>query len=152
MFGLFRSRRGAPLAQFFERFAGRSIIVHRGFQGDWLARLLKLPGGGAYFRLDLRQAHGRPSPLEQVVQEHVLPLQLPLPLVLRVEADQVLVRHLTRADGRVLDPSEVGWILDEIPTRHHARLRRQDAGLRVESGLDVADNRIDYDFSDFTLE
>lgn len=152
MFGLFRRRRPAPVARFFERFAGRSIIVHRGFEDDWLERLLKLPGGGGYFRLDLRQDAGAASPLEQVVQAHVLPLELPLPLILRVAADEVLVRHLSRAGGGTLDPSEIGWLLDEIEARHHARLRRQGDTLATERGIDPADNRIEYDFSDFTLE
>lgn len=145
MFGF--SRSSTRITRFFGRFRRHSIIVHRGFAPEWLEQLLKLPGGAGYFRFDARQVPGRrPTPIEWVVHQHVLPLELPLPLLINVGGEDLLVRHLTRGE-RVLDPSELGWVLDEMGTRHHARLVRTGNGFSVERKLPVSDNDIDFDFS-----
>lgn len=147
MFGLF-SKPSSRIERFFERFGRRTVIVHRGFDPEWLEQLLKLPGGAGHFRVDARRAPGRrPTPIEWLVHEHLLALELPLPLLVKVGRDELLLRHLTRAGGGMLDPSEIGWILDEIDTRYHARLSRRDDGFEIERGLPVSDNEIDYDFS-----
>lgn len=146
MFGFFATP-SSRLARFFDRFRRQVIIVHRGFAAEWLEALFKLPGGAGYFRFDVRQAPGwRPTPIEWVVHRHVMPLELPVPLLMKVGREELLLRHLTR-DGKVLDPSEIGWMLDEIETRHHARLVRSGDAFEVERGLPVGDNDIDYDFS-----
>ncbi|MGD8643793.1 MAG: hypothetical protein PVI15_05870, partial [Chromatiales bacterium] len=81
-----RPRAGAELRdRFLERYAGRALIVHEGFPAEWLEELLKQPGGGGYFRIDIRSLERRrPSPVEWVVAEHILPLSLPLPLFVQV--------------------------------------------------------------------
>ncbi|MDE2089095.1 MAG: hypothetical protein KGJ12_03625 [Gammaproteobacteria bacterium] len=131
------------LAGFFERYTGRTIIAHAGFPSDWLGELLKQPGGGGHFRLDARHQPGaRPSPAEWVIHAHVLPLALPLPLLIAVRADALYLRHLVRR-ARPVHPSEILWILNEIPTRHHALLRPAAGGFTVERGIPVDDNRVD---------
>ena len=133
------------LAGFFERYTGRTIITHAGFPSDWLAELLKQPGGGGHFRMDARHPPAaRPSPAEWVIHTHVLPLDLPLPLLIVVRADVLYVRHLVRR-ARPVHPSEVLWILNEIPTRHHALLRPVAGGFAVERGIPVEDNHVDMD-------
>ncbi len=131
------------LAAFFERYTDRTIITHAGFPPDWLGELLKQPGGGGLFRLDARHKPGaRPSPAEWVIHAHVLPLDLPLPLLIAVRADALYVRHLVRR-ARPVHPSEILWILNEIPIRHHALLRPTAGGFAVERGIPVEDNRVD---------
>src|SRR5690554_4437179 len=58
MFGLF-SKPSSRIERFFERFGRRTVIVHRGFDPEWLEQLLKLPGGAGHFRVDARRAPGR---------------------------------------------------------------------------------------------
>ena len=138
------SRKPDPARQldaFFDRFAGKYLVVHRGFEGNWLEELLKQAGGAGYFRIDLRQVDRRkPSPVEWVVQTCIEPLGLPWPVFVDVREDELLVRHLTRGDHAV-HPSEILWYLDEIDTRHHARLTRT-APDRLETirGIPVEDN------------
>lgn len=140
---LFR-RKPDPATQldaFFARFAGRHLVVHRGFPDSWLEELMKQAGGAGYFRLDLRQVdRRRPAPVEWVAQTFLEPLELPLPLFVLVREDQLLVRHLTRG-GQAVHPSEILWFLDEIETRHHARLVRRAPGvLETTRGIPVEDN------------
>lgn len=130
------------LRQFRERFSGRSLIIHAGFEENWLKELLKQPGGGGHFRLDTRPMPcPRPTPIEWFVQEHVLPLSLPSPLFCRVDADQVLLRHLRRGT-HVVHPSEIAWFAEELETRHHFRLELTDhpEEIRRYSGISVSDN------------
>lgn len=128
------------LNRFLDRYAGRTLIVHAGFPPEWLEELLRQPGGGGHFRLDLRQiGNGRPTPVEWLLERHVLPLGLPQPLLLKVTREWVYLRHLTR-NGTVVHPSEIYWFLEEIEQRHHARLRIEGASLYAERGLDPADN------------
>lgn len=124
------------------RYRGRSLIVHRGFPGEWLEELLKQPGGGGHFRLDSRALPApHPTPVEWLVQTHVLPLELPQPLLLRFREEDVLVRHLERR-GRVVHPSEIAWLLEELDARHHARLRfaPRSGAVEVVRGIRVNDN------------
>ncbi len=145
-----RPRRGtAQRARLLTRYRGRILIVHRGFEPDWLDELFKLPGGAGYFRIDARQAPGKtPTPVEWLVHDYLLPLDLPLPLLVQVRDDALRVRHLTDA-GRVRHPSEIAWMLDELETRHHAMFCPDGDGFRVERGIAVEDNAVEmpYDFS-----
>lgn len=131
--------RGSPLERFLARYRGRTLIVHAGFPSDWLEELLKQPGGGGHFRIDSRQTGGDPTPVEWLVRRHLLPLDLPRPLLVKVTADALYVRHLTRG-GEAVHPSEIYWLLDEIEDRHHARLLIDGASLRVQVGIDPSDN------------
>lgn len=145
----FRNRHAKLQERFLTRFADRVLIVHAGLPSDWLEELFKLPGGAGYFRIDARRgAQGRPTPVEWLVHEYVLPLALPLPVLLSVEDEKVRVRHLTDR-GRPRHPSEIAWMLDEIAQRHHALLSRDGAGFRVERVLAVEDNAVEtpYGFS-----
>jgi hypothetical protein len=136
-----RPRAGAELRdRFLERYAGRALIVHEGFPAEWLEELLKQPGGGGYFRIDIRSLERRrPSPVEWVVAEHILPLSLPLPLFVQVRDRSLRLRHLTRGDT-VVHPSEILWFLDELETRYHARLEAEGDGFAAHLGIPVADN------------
>ena len=132
--------RGPQLSRFLARYAGRTLIVHAGFPPDWLEELLKQPGGGGHFRIDSRlAANADPTPVEWLVRRHLLPLDLPLPLLVKVVPDALYVRHLVRG-GEAVHPSEIYWLLDEIEERHHVRLEVDGASLRVEVGIDPADN------------
>lgn len=142
--GLLGDPASRDLDRFFARFYGRSVIVHAGFAPEWLEELLKQPGGGGHFRLDVR--HGpetRPTPIERVAHEHILPLGLPLPLILKVDTSSLLVRHLTRG-GVPVHPTEILDIIGEIDDRHHARLMRRGRGFEVAWGLPVRENEVDW--------
>jgi hypothetical protein len=142
VFGFLVPGPARQLERFRVRFSGHTLIVHRGFSGDWLAELLQQPGGGGHFRLDSRRLPtARPSAIEWLVQVHVLPLELPQPLLLRVREQDVLVRHLDRG-GRAVHPSEIAWFLEELETRHHARLRFGNGPGRIDAirGIPVDDN------------
>jgi len=133
-------RPARQLEQFRARFTGRSLIVHRGFPEEWLEELLKQPGGGGHFRLDSRQLPiSRPTPVEWLVQTHVLPLDLPQPLLLCIREQDMLVRHLERG-GRAVHPSEIAWFLEELEDRHHARLRFGNPAGRIEVLRGIATN------------
>lgn len=142
MFGFLVPRPARQLDRFRERFTGRSLIVHQGFPGDWLEELLKQPGGGGHFRLDSRALPtARPTPIEWLIQTHVLPMGLPQPLFLKVREGDVLIRHLDRG-GRAVHPSEIAWFLEELETRHHARFRftSKPGRMEVSLGISVNDN------------
>ncbi|OYV74835.1 MAG: hypothetical protein B7Z70_11455 [Acidithiobacillus ferrivorans] len=135
--------------RFLERFARRTIIMHGGFAPGWLAELLKEPGGGGHFRLDLRIPPGTPpSPIEWVMHRFVLPLDLPLPCILRVDEDAIYLRHLLHGE-MVGHPSEIPWMLDSIRERHHARLEAVAGGYQSFAGMPRAENAIEYDFTQF---
>ena len=142
MFGFLARRSARQLEQFRARFTGRSLIVHRGFPEEWLEELLKQPGGGGHFRLDSRRLPAsRPTPVEWLVQTHVLPLDLPQPLLLCVREHDMLVRHLQRGRSAI-HPSDIAWFLEELEDRHHARLRFGNAAGRIEvlRGISTHDN------------
>ncbi len=142
---LFRPRPDALKARFLARFAGRTLIVHAGLSIGWVDELLKEAGGGAHFRFDARRPlSARPTPIEWVVHRHVLPQHLPLPLLVKVERDRLLLRHLTR-HGAPVHPSEIQWMLQEFPTRAHCVLHAGGNGFRPERMLPVSDNRVTYD-------
>lgn len=139
----FRKKPSSPVElrdRFLERYEGRGLIVHAGFPRDWLEELLKQPGGAGYFRIDARSLeHRRPSPVEWVVAEHLLPLGLPLPLFVLVRSGALRVRHLMRG-GSAVHPSDILWFLDELDTRYHALLEVDGDGFRVRRGIDPDDN------------
>ncbi|MEL5848354.1 MAG: hypothetical protein U7M05_03205 [Candidatus Igneacidithiobacillus chanchocoensis] len=134
------------LDRFFTRFAKRSIILHRGFPDGYFAELLKEPGGAGHFRVDLRIAASQPpSPMDWVVHQHILPLQLPVPLLVKVDEDCLYLRHLLHGD-KAGHPNEILWMMDSIRERYHYRLQRQGPSFLAEPGMAVEDNRLDYDF------
>jgi hypothetical protein len=79
-----------------------------------------------------------------VVHQHVLPHKLPLPLLVKVEGERMLVRHLVRNDMPV-HPSEIYWMLGEFPGRCHLQLQASGKGFLAERGMSVADNVVDFD-------
>lgn len=130
---------------FFARYAGRTLIAHAGLDVAWLEELLKLGGGGAHFRIDARIPPSKsPTPVEWVVHDFVLPLNLPLPLLLAVKTDTIAIRHLHRY-GMVCHPADIAWILDDIRERGrvHAMLHVEKAGFRAMRGIPVEDNEVD---------
>jgi hypothetical protein len=142
LFGFFRIKPERQLRRFRERFSGRNLICHSGFEGDWLEELLKQPGGGGHFRLDVRPLPvARPTPIEWFVQSHILPLGVPLPTLVRLEESRALVRHLRRGN-HVVHPSEIAWFLEELESRHHARvdLGETPEDIRVHLGIPISDN------------
>ncbi|PKY10203.1 hypothetical protein B1757_10810 [Acidithiobacillus marinus] len=133
--------------QFLKRFNGRTLIVHRGFPDQYFKELLEQPGGGGHFRIDTRIAPSHPpTPIEWVVHQHVLPLDLPLPLLIKVDADALYLRHLLHGT-HAGHPSEILWMLDAIRERYHVRLDRQQGTYQAVPGMAVEDNDIDYDFN-----
>jgi hypothetical protein len=139
---LFRRPPPRLLERFFERFVGRTVVVHRGLSAGWVGELQKEAGGQAHFRFDVRRAPGRrPTPIEWVVHREVLPHELPLPLLMRVEPDGIRLRHLVRS-GRPVHPSEIRWMLGELVARHHLFLRATRRGLAAEPGMSVEDNKV----------
>lgn len=135
--------------RFFERFTRRTLIVHAGFPAGWFEELLKQPGGGGHFRVDSRiPVDQPPNPLEWVVHHFILPLALPLPLIARVDADSICIRHLVK-NGTVAHPSEILWMLDDIQSRFHARLRAARDGFLSETGIALDDNRIETPYGTF---
>lgn len=130
-----------------ERFAGRTIIVHNGVSVGWVSELHQEAGGGGHFRIDARRLpSNKPTPIEWVVATAVLPHNLPLPLLIKVEPDALLVRHLTR-HGTVVHPSEINWMLGEMPGRVHLVLRPGGQGFVPKRVLPVSENDIDFDVS-----
>lgn len=139
----------ARRAAFFQRYRARTLIVHTGLSIDWLEELLTQGGGGGHFRLDARMVPARtPTPVEWVVHDFILPLQLPLPLIARISADSIRIRHLVR-HGSTCHPADVGWILEDMgdgvggPGRAHAVLYPHGDGFRAERGIPIDDNCID---------
>ena len=135
--------------RFFDRYAGCSLIVHQGFPEGWLGKLVHEPGGGGHFRIDVRQPAyrgdppRRPAPVQWLVREHILPLGLPLPVLVKVEErDHLRVRHLRRHGG-VCQPEEVAMIYEDIAARPHALLLPEDDGFAVDWGINLEDNRVD---------
>lgn len=144
----FRQKPAAPLAAFRERFTGRTIIVHEGLSIGWVAELMKEAGGGAHFRFDTRKApDARPTPIEWFVHRHVLPQGLPLPLLLRVEDGCVRARHLVR-NGRVVHPSEIYWMLREMPQRIHLELKFAHDDVVACAKMPVDDNAVAFDLGE----
>lgn len=142
----FRGRSGSEWARFHTRFAGRTVIVHRGLTPGWIEELLKEGGGAGHFRFDVRQTPGpRPTPIEWLVHTQLLPLKLPLPFFFRVEDTGVRLRHLVR-NGAPVHPSEIAWMLRELETRHHALVDFSGAEPRVRRAMAESDNRVEFDF------
>lgn len=141
----FRPDPTALRTRFLARFANKTIIVHAGLSMGWVSELHKESGGGAHFRIDARRAPGRkPTPIEWVVHHHILPQHLPLPVLIKVEGECLLVRHLVRNDAPV-HPSEIYWMLGEFPARAHLILSAGGKGFAVKRGIAVSDNAVNYD-------
>lgn len=142
MLSYFKTTPERQLRLFRERFSGRNLICHAGFEENWLEELLKQPGGGGHFRLDVRPLPSpRPTPIEWFVQSHILPLGVPLPTFIRLEAGRAMIRHLRRGD-HVVHPSEIAWFLEELEWRHHVRidLGETPEDIRVHPGIPISDN------------
>ena len=145
LFALWRPDPVTLRERFLERFADKTIIVHQGLTIGWVGELMKEAGGGAHFRLDARNAPAnRPTPIEWVVHRHVLPHRLPLPLLIKVQGRDLLIRHLMRNDMPV-HPSEIYWMLGEFPDRLHLKLTASDMGFALSCGMPVSDNLVDFD-------
>lgn len=149
MLSLFAKKSAASQAidleqAFAARFAGRTLIVHAGLSPGWIAELQREGGGGAHFRIDVRQRPAGPlTPVEWMVRRHILPLACPLPLLVKVEPDCLRLRHLTRS-GVPVHPSEIVWMLEELPQRAHWTLHGGSGGWRAERGMPFSDNRIKF--------
>lgn len=142
---LFRSDSARLRERFLQRFACRTIIVHHGLSIGWVAELMKEAGGGAHFRIDARLLSAkRPTPIEWFVRRHLLAHELPLPLLVKVDGERLLVRHLVR-NGMPVHPSEIYWMLGEFPDRRHLELTVSGDGFAMVRGMDVDDNFIDFD-------
>jgi hypothetical protein len=135
--------------RFFQRYSGRTLIVHAGLTIDWMEELLKVGGGGGHFRIDTRLPPTKPpTAIEWIVHEHVLPLGLPLPLLMQVSPGLVRIRHLQQ-HGVVRHPADIAWILDDMGDasagggRVHATLRVDGSALRVERGIPPEDNAVE---------
>lgn len=121
------------------------MIVHAGVSVGWVTELLKEAGGAGHFRFDTRQCPGKkPTPIEWIVHQHVVPLHLPLPLLVKVEQNELLIRHLTR-NSKPVHPSEIFWMLKEFPKKAHYLLRVCGESFVAEVGMPVSENTIDYD-------
>lgn len=130
---------------FFNRFTGRTLILHAGLPAWWTGELTALAGGGAHLRLDVRQiGDTRPTPVEWMARQHILPQNPPLPLLVRVEQQQVLrIRHL-QSGNNLLHPSDLWWILQEFDQRWHFRIQVLAEGCQVDNGIALHDNDLDY--------
>ena len=144
-----RARAEAARARgFFQRFAGKSLIVHEGLGADWLDELLKTGGGGSHFRIDLRHYGDTDvSPVGWLVQ-HLRPIALPRPLLVLAGHDAILlIRHL-RQGKYTCHPGELPWFIDDIQERgrYHARIQWTTAGPLIEHGLSVDDNHVEISY------
>ncbi|MHB1585644.1 MAG: hypothetical protein ACYCRH_02115 [Acidiferrobacteraceae bacterium] len=142
-------RRARHLEQrFFRRFSGRTLLVHEGLDLEWLEGLLKVGGGAAPFRIDTRRLPGdRHTPVEWVVQQFILPLTLPAPLLVIVRDRSLVVRHLRRRE-HVFDPSEIPSVLDDMSLRNraHAWVTDREGHWMIERGMCTRDNH--YELTD----
>lgn len=134
------------LERFFARYAGRTLIIHKGLTMDWLEELLKLGGAAGHFRIDARQASDRKSPVLWITHRFILPLELPLPLLCDIGKDSIAVRHL-RSQGRLGHPADIGWILDDMrhKSRRHALLVKTGGRLIARRELPADDNAFEWD-------
>jgi len=147
--GLFTRRRDRKrLDRFFTRYAHRALIIHGGLTLDWLDELLKVGGGGGYFRIDARPSADPQSPVSWLTHRFILPLKLPLPLICDVKEHHIAIRHLHTRRG-ICHPADIAWILDDIrhKSRAHAILHRETGALLCEKGMPPEDNDYEMDFT-----
>ena len=135
---------------FFERYAGRTLVVHEGLPEGWLGKLVHEPGGGGHFRIDVTQSAFREEtplrrlyPVQWLVRQHILPPGLPRPLLVKGEGRDHLRARPLRRHGGVCDPAEVGMILEDMTERPHALLYPEQGDFTVDRILDPEDNRVD---------
>ncbi len=135
------------LERFFARFAGRTLIIHKGLTIDWLEELLKLGGAAGHFRIDAREAADRKSPVLWITHRFILPLELPLPLLCDIGEEHIAIRHL-QSRGRLGHPADIAWILDDMRTksRRHALLVKTGGQLIARHELPADDNAFECDF------
>lgn len=106
---------------------------------------MKEAGGGAHFRFDARELPaGRATPIEWVIHRHVLPHRLPMPLLIKIDGRDLLIRHLLRNEMPA-HPSEFYWMLGEFPDRRHLELTAAGTGFAMSRGMPVSDNFVDFD-------
>ncbi|MHB1566498.1 MAG: hypothetical protein ACYCXG_07240 [Acidiferrobacter sp.] len=139
------------LHRFFSQYKGRTLIVHNGLAIDWLEELFKLGGGAAgHLRINVtRLQRSKPAPVEWVVHEFLLPLQLPLPLLCDIGPVEIQVRHLTIRQ-HLCHPADISGILDDMrrQSRCHARLKAAGHRLIAQHELPPDDNRYDIETGD----
>ena len=75
--------------------------------------------------------------------------KLPLPLLVKVNGERLLIRHLTRDDAPV-HPSEIYWMLGEFPAPRALVLTAGGKGFAVTRGIAVPDNAVNFDVG-FTI-
>lgn len=120
---------------------GRSFIVHTGFPEDWLKELLKQPGGGSYFRLDLRLQDGQTAtPVENFIHQCLQALKLEPPVFITIKDGRVYVRSLLAGSYWLL-PSDMGPLNNEIEQRFHFKLENDE----WRPGMPLEQNDIDYE-------
>jgi hypothetical protein len=73
-----------------------------------------------------------------------VPQKVPLPLLVKVNGERLLIRHLTRNHVPV-HPSEIYWMLGEFPERVHLVLTVGGKGFVATRGMPVSDNAVDFD-------
>lgn len=129
---------------FFDRFTGRTLIIHDGLPVWWSGELAALAGGGAHLRLDIRRiGHKRLTPVEWITRQHILSANPPLPALVRVEQQRILrIRHLRQGE-HLVQPSDLWWILQELDRRWHFCIHLQD-DHRLHTGIALHDNELDY--------
>lgn len=138
------------LHRFFSQYKGRTLIVHNGLAVDWLEELFKLGGAAGHLRINAARLSGsRPTPVEWVVREFLLPLNLPLPLLCDIDPGEIRVRHLT-IRHHICHPADIGGILDDMRSlsRCHARLTADGHRLMTRHELASDDNRYDIRIGD----
>ena len=142
---LFRSDRAGLRDRFLARFSGRTVIVHAGLSIGWVSELVKEAGGGAHFRIDVRRPPSRrPTPIEWVVHQQLLPHKIPVPFLVKIDGQHLLIRHLLRNDMPV-HPSEIYWMLGEFPHRCHLKLSAAGQSFIATRGISIADNEVNFD-------
>ena len=141
---LFRPEPAGLRDRFLTRFAGRTVIVHAGLSIGWVSELLKEAGGGAHFRIDARRSPSRrPTPIEWVVHHQLLAHKIPVPFLVKVDGQHLLIRHLMRNDMPV-HPSEIYWMLGEFPERCHLKLSAAGKSFIATRGISIADNEVNF--------
>lgn len=125
-------------AKFLQRYHNKVLIFYKNLPNDFLKELLKLPGGGGYFRINVDNITPN-TPLLYLYNNYLEKLSLPHPFLLSVEEKGLYIRHLIR-DGRVVYPIEIAWFLSEIHHHFHICLRFDKSGFIIDNGMDIKEN------------
>lgn len=138
--------------RFFSRYTDRTLIIHRGLSVDWLDELFKTGGAAGHFRFDASTPLSKqPTPIEWLVHQFLLPLNMPLPILCDVGDNYIAVRHLIHK-GRLCHPADMGWILEDMRIRHrrHFCLFYKETEMIVQQEMSPDDNDYEINF-DSTL-